>query len=82
MADLDLIMQDLVEQEGLVERLVLAGFSGSTGGNGSGYISVSFPATAPTNGSSGSSGGASGKSIQGVSNVTSSGSGSLTGGTA
>ena len=36
----------------------------------------------PTNGSSGSAGGASGKSIQGVSNVTSSGSGSLTGGTA
>ena len=37
---------------------------------------------AATNGSSGSAGGASGKSIQGVSNVTSSGSGSLTGGTA
>lgn len=58
-----------------------AGSSGSTGSNGSGS-SVSFPATAPTNGSSGGSGGASGKSIQGVSNVTSSGSGSLTGGTA
>ena len=58
-----------------------AGSSGSTGGNGSGS-SVSFPATAPTNGSGGSSGGASGKSIQGFSNVTSSGSGSLTGGTA
>ena len=44
--------------------------------------SISFPSSAPTNGSSGSAGGASGKSIQGVSNVTSSGSGSLTGGTA
>ena len=58
-----------------------AGSSGSTGGNGSG-TSVSFPATAPTNGSSGSAGGASGKSIQGVSNVTESGSGTKTGGTA
>jgi len=58
-----------------------AGSTGSNGSNGSG-TSVSFPATAPTNGSSGSSGGASGKSIQGVSNVTSSGSGSLSGGTA
>ena len=59
----------------------VAGSTGSTGSNGSGS-SVSFPATAPTNGSSGSAGGASGKSIQGVSNVTSSGRGSLTGGTA
>ena len=58
-----------------------AGSSGSTGGNGSG-TSISYPSTAPTNGSSGSAGGASGKSIQGFSNVTSSGSGSLTGGTA
>ena len=58
-----------------------SGSSGSTGSNGSGS-SVSFPATAPTNGSSGSSGGASGKSIQGVSNVTESGSGTKTGGTA
>tara|TARA_R100000654_G_scaffold42298_1_gene68530 strand:+ start:591 stop:1970 length:1380 start_codon:yes stop_codon:yes gene_type:complete len=58
-----------------------AGSTGSTGGNGSG-TSISFPSSAPTNGSSGSSGGASGKSIQGVSNVTSSGSGSLSGGTA
>ena len=58
-----------------------AGSTGATGGNGSG-TSISFPSSAPTNGSSGSSGGASGKSIQGVSNVTSSGSGSLSGGTA
>lgn len=58
-----------------------AGSTGSTGGNGSG-TSISFPSSAPTNGASGSSGGASGKSIQGVSNVTSSGGGSLTGGTA
>jgi hypothetical protein len=58
-----------------------AGSDGGTGSNGSGS-SVSFPATAPTNGTSGGSGGASGKSIQGVSNVTSSGSGSLTGATA
>ena len=58
-----------------------AGSSGSSGANGSG-TSISYPSTAPTNGSSGSSGGASGKSIQGVSNVTQSGSGSLTGGTA
>jgi len=58
-----------------------AGSSGSSGANGSG-TSISYPSTAPTNGASGSSGGASGKSIQGVSNVTQSGSGSLTGGTA
>ena len=58
-----------------------AGSSGSGGGNGSG-TTISYPSSAPTSGSSGSSGGASGKSIQGVSNVTSSGSGSLTGGTA
>tara|TARA_B100000424_G_scaffold107809_1_gene81112 strand:- start:2763 stop:4187 length:1425 start_codon:yes stop_codon:yes gene_type:complete len=58
-----------------------AGSSGSTGGNGSG-TSISYPSTAPTNGSSGGSGGASGKSIQGVSNVTESGSGTKTGGTA
>ena len=56
------------------------GSSGSTGGNGSGS-SVSFPATAPTDGSSGSAGGSAGKSINGISNVTSSGSGSLVGGT-
>ena len=58
-----------------------SGSTGATGSNGSG-TSISFPSSAPTNGASGSSGGASGKSIQGVSNVTSSGSGSLTGGTA
>ena len=58
-----------------------SGTSGSTGNNGSG-TSISYPSSAPGNGASGSSGGASGKSIQGVSNVTSSGSGSLTGGTA
>ena len=58
-----------------------SGSNGSDGGNGSGS-SVSFPSSAPTNGASGSSGGASGKSILGISNVTSSGSGSLTGGTA
>ena len=56
------------------------GSTGSSGGNGSG-TSVSFPATAPTDGSSGSAGGASGKAINGISNVTSSGSGSLVGGT-
>ena len=44
--------------------------------NGSGTSDGSFSLTAPTNGSSGSLFGASGKSIQGVSNVTSSGSGS------
>ena len=58
-----------------------SGSDGSDGGNGSGS-SVSFPSSAPTNGASGASGGASGKSILGISNVTSSGSGSLTGGTA
>ena len=51
-----------------------SGSTGSTGSNGSGS-SVSFP----TNGSSGSAGGASGKSIQGNSNVTRTGSGTLTG---
>jgi hypothetical protein len=58
-----------------------AGSNGTNGVDGSG-TTVSFPASAPTNGSSASSGAASGKSIQGVSNVTSSGSGSLSGGTA
>jgi hypothetical protein len=58
-----------------------AGSSGSVGADGSG-TSISYPSSAPTNGASGSSGGASGKSIQGISNVTSSGSGSLSGGTA
>tara|TARA_R100001460_G_C3550172_1_gene175093 strand:+ start:666 stop:2081 length:1416 start_codon:yes stop_codon:yes gene_type:complete len=58
-----------------------AGANGTNGANGSG-TTISFPSSAPTNGTSGSSGGASGKSIQGVSNVTSSGSGSLSGGTA
>ncbi len=58
-----------------------SGSNGSDGGNGSGS-SVSFPSSAPTNGASGASGGASGKSILGFSNVTSSGSGSLTGVTA
>ena len=57
------------------------GSTGSAGGNGSG-TSISYPSSAPANGASASSGGASGKSIQGVSNVTSSGSGSLTGDTA
>ncbi len=55
-----------------------SGSTGSTGSNGSGS-SVSFPSFAPTNGSSGSAGGASGKSIQGNSNVTRTGSGTLTG---
>ena len=55
-----------------------SGSTGSTGSNGSGS-SVSFPSSAPTNGSSGSAGGASGKSIQGNSNVTRTGSGTLTG---
>jgi len=57
------------------------GSTGSAGSNGSG-TSISYPSSAPANGASASSGGASGKSIQGVSNVTSSGSGSLTGDTA
>ena len=55
-----------------------SGSTGSTGSNGSGS-SVSFPSSAPTNGSSGTAGGASGKSIQGNSNVTRTGSGTLTG---
>jgi len=55
-----------------------SGASGSTGSNGSGS-SVSFPSSAPTNGASGTAGGASGKSIQGNSNVTRTGSGTLTG---
>jgi len=59
----------------------VAGSSGSNGGDGSG-TSISYPSSAPSNGTSATSGGASGKSIQGFSNVTSSGSGSLTGGTA
>jgi len=58
-----------------------SGSNGSIGGNGTG-TTISFPSSAPSNGASASSGGSSGKSIQGVSNVTSSGSGSLSGGTA
>ena len=58
-----------------------AGSSGSVGADGSG-TSISYPSSAPGTGAAASSGGASGKSIQGVSNVTSSGSGSLSGGTA
>ena len=58
-----------------------AGSNGTNGVNGSG-TSISFPSSAPTNGTGASSGAASGKSIQGISNVTSSGSGSLSGGTA
>ena len=58
-----------------------AGSNGTNGANGSG-TTISFPSSAPTNGTGASSGGASGKSIQGISNVTSSGSGSLSGGTA
>jgi len=58
-----------------------SGSSGSVGGDGTG-TTISFPSSAPSNGASASSGGAAGKSIQGVSNVTSSGSGSLSGGTA
>jgi hypothetical protein len=58
-----------------------SGSNGTVGGNGTG-TSISYPSSAPSNGASASSGGASGKSIQGVSNVSSSGSGSLTGGTA
>ena len=58
-----------------------AGSNGTNCVNGSG-TSISFPSSAPTNGTGASSGGASGKSIQGFSNVTSSGSGTLSGGTA
>jgi len=58
-----------------------SGSNGTVGGNGTG-TSISYPSSAPSNGASASSGGVSGKSIQGVSNVSSSGSGSLTGGTA
>ena len=58
-----------------------SGSNGADGGDGSGST-VSFPSSAPTTGASGASGGASGKSILGISNVTSSGSGSLSGGTA
>ena len=58
-----------------------AGSSGSVGADGSG-TSISYPSSAPGTGAAASSGGSAGKSIQGVSNVSSSGSGSLTGGTA
>ena len=57
------------------------GTSGSAGGNGSG-TTISYPSSAPSSGASGTAGGSAGKSIQGVSNVTESGSGTKTGGTA
>ena len=58
-----------------------SGSNGSVGGNGTG-TAISYPSSAPANGSAASAGGASGKSIQGDSNVTRSGSGTLTGGVA
>ena len=57
------------------------GSAGSAGVNGSG-TTISYPSSAPSNGASAGSAGSAGKSIQGFSNITSSGSGSLTGGTA
>jgi len=55
-----------------------AGSNGTAGGNGSG-TGVSFPSTAPTNGSSASSGGAAGKYINGQSNVTLTNNGTVAG---
>jgi len=57
------------------------GSAGSNGADGSG-TTISYPSSAPSNGASAGSAGSAGKSIQGFSNVTSSGSGSLTGSTA
>jgi len=58
-----------------------AGGNGTAGGNGSGD-SISFPSSAPTNGTSASSGGAAGKYINGISNVTLNNSGTVAGNTA
>jgi hypothetical protein len=58
-----------------------AGSNGTSGGNGSGD-SISFPSSAPTNGTSATSGGAAGNYINGLSNVTLSNSGTLAGNTA
>ena len=57
------------------------GTNGNGGGDGTG-TTISYPSSAPTAGASGVAGGSAGKSIQGVSNVTESGSGTKTGGTA
>ena len=57
------------------------GSNGNGGGDGTG-TTISYPSSAPTAGASGVAGGSAGKSIQGVSNVTESGSGTKTGGTA
>ena len=58
-----------------------AGSNGVSGSNGSG-TSITFPSTAPTNGSSAQSGGAAGNYINGFSNVTLTGSGTQLGNTA
>jgi len=55
-----------------------AGSNGTAGGNGSG-TGITFPSTAPVNGSSGSSGGAAGKYINGQSNVTLTNNGTVAG---
>ena len=57
------------------------GGAGDGGRDGTG-TTISYPSSAPTAGASGVAGGSAGKSIQGVSNVTESGSGTKTGGTA
>ena len=58
-----------------------AGSNGVSGGNGSG-TSITFPSTAPTNGTSAQSGGAAGNYITGISNVTLTNNGTVAGNTA
>ena len=58
-----------------------AGSNGVSGGNGSG-TSITFPSTAPTNGTSAQSGGAAGNYINGISNVTLTNNGTVAGNTA
>jgi hypothetical protein len=57
-----------------------AGSNGVSGGNGSG-TAITFPSTAPTNGTSAQSGGAAGNYINGISNVTLTNNGTVAGNT-
>ena len=58
-----------------------AGSNGTAGSNGGGD-NITFPSSAPTNGTGASSGGAAGKYINGISNVTLNNSGTVAGNTA
>jgi hypothetical protein len=61
--------------------LGVAGANGVSGANGTGN-NISFPSSAPTNGTAASSGGAAGNYINGLSNVTLNNSGTVAGNTA